>query len=75
MTLLDPPLMGEDVSSGLPILMLAMDIVGSSCVFLTVDSEGLMALQDASKIKSDWRYDMRESRWYDASIGLGENDG
>ena len=75
MTLLDPPLMGEDVLSGLPILMLAMDIVGSSCVFLTVDSDGQMALQDVKEIRSDWRYSMPEERWYDASIGLGDKDG
>jgi len=70
MTLLDPPIVGEDVKSGLPVLMIAMDIAGSSCVVVTSDSEGLMRLQNIDEVRSDWRYDMASSKWYDASVGL-----
>ena len=74
MTLLEPPIMGEDLKSGLPVLMIAMDIAGSSCVFLTVDMEGLLNLQSQSELKSDWRYDMKGKQWYDASVGLTKDD-
>jgi len=73
MTLLDPPIMGEDLKSGLPILMIAMDLAGSSCVFLTVDMEGLMRIQAEKEIRSDWRYDISKRKWYDASF-QGEDD-
>ena len=73
MTLLDPPIMGEDLKSGLPILMIAMDLGGSSCIFLTVDMEGLMKVQQAAELKSDWRYDLTKKKWYDASF-TGEED-
>ena len=65
--------MGEDLKSGLPILMIAMDLAGSSCVFLTVDMEGLMRIQAEKEIRSDWRYDISKRKWYDASF-QGEDD-
>jgi hypothetical protein len=65
MILLDPPFLGEDASSGLPVLMVAVEIAGSSCVFLTVDSEGEIRLVDCERVKSDWRYDYDKREWYD----------
>lgn len=67
MTLLDPPLLGEDIKSGLPVLMFAMDITGSSCVFVTMGTEGEINLQDASAVRSDFRYDYDKKEWYDKS--------
>jgi len=79
MTLLDPPILGEDLASGLPIMLIAMDMVGASCVFLTVDMEGLIRVQYDKDVKTDWRYSLEKRRWYDASIGvdavLGDDDG
>lgn len=70
MTLLDPPLLGEDISSGLPIQILAMDMVGDSCVFLTVDMDGLIQVQVHKAVKLDWRYSLEKRRWYSASLGV-----
>jgi hypothetical protein len=73
MTLLDPPFLGEDKQSGLPVLMIAMDLVGSSCVFLTVDMEGLLRVQYDKELRTDWRYDLKKREWYDKS-SLGSED-
>ena len=75
MTLLDPPILGEDLDSGLPVMLIAMDLVGSSCVFLTVDMEGLIRVQSEKEVKTDWRYSMEKRKWYDASLGMDEDDG
>ena len=73
MILLDPPFLGEDVKSGLPVLILAVDIAGSSCVFLTNDMEGRLQLLKPDEVLSDFRYDMKAGKWYDASVGLKED--
>lgn len=70
MTLLDPPILGEDIKSGLPIMLIALDLKGDSCVFLTVDMEGLIRVQYDREIKTDWRYSLEKRKWYDASLGV-----
>ena len=70
MTLLDPPILGEDLASGLPIMLIAMAMVADSCVFLTVDMEGLIRVQYDKDVKTDWRYSLEKRKWYDASIGV-----
>jgi hypothetical protein len=66
-TLLDPPLLGEEVKSGLPVLIFAMDVAGSSCVFVTFGTEGEIRMQDVSEVRSDFRYDYDKREWYDKS--------
>jgi len=72
-TLLDPPLLGEEVASGMPVLIFAMDVAGSSCVFVTFGSEGEIKLQAASDLKSDFRYDYDKREWYDKSSASAES--
>jgi len=73
MTLLDPPIRGDDLASGLPIQIIAMDLVGESCIFLVVDIEGLLSVKHHDQIKFDWRYDLNKHRWFDAAYGLDED--
>lgn len=67
MTLLDPPLLAEEVKSGLPVLLFAMDVTGSSCAFVAFGTEGEIQLLEAAEVKSDFRYDYDKREWYDKS--------
>ena len=70
MIMLEPPILGEDLASGLPIMLIALDLKGDSCVFLAVDMDGLVRVQRDKDVKIDWRYSLERRKWYDASIGV-----
>jgi len=72
-TLLDPPLLGEEVKSGMPVLIFAMDVAGSSCVFVTFGTDGEIKLQNVSDILSDFRYDYDKREWYDKSTKVADD--
>jgi hypothetical protein len=74
MTLLDPPIFGEELASGLPVLLIAMDLAGSSCVFLVVDMEGLLSVKYDRELKTTMRYDLKKKEWYDNDALAVEDD-
>lgn len=75
MKVFKPPFYAEDVTTGLPVLIWAMEIGGSGAVFLTVDIDGLVRVQRETDIRMDWRYDLNKKEWYDHSfLGVEEEE-
>lgn len=73
--LLDPVIFGEEIKSGLPCVILAVDFQGVSIVLLYADSEGYLHASEPSMLRTDWRWDLKKG-WYDATAQAeGELDG
>lgn len=70
--LLEPPLFGESLETGLPVVVIAVDFTGASTIALISDSDGNMSTCSVDKLRSDWRYDHQRNEWYDASVKAQE---
>lgn len=62
----DPPLFAEEVKSGLPAIILAVDFQGSSTLLLYADSDGYLHTGEPQDLRTDWRWDLKAEKWYDA---------
>jgi hypothetical protein len=63
----DPVLFGEEVQSGLPCVIIAVDFQGVSTLLLYADSDGYLKVAPPEQLRSDWRWDHKLG-WYDASV-------
>ena len=70
--LLDPPWFGTHKDSGLPVVVMAINWEGSSCLLLYADDAGYLDIEAPENIRTDWRYDMVEEEWFDAVIRARE---
>jgi len=66
MIIFEPQLRGEEVQSGLPIIILAGETEKGTVLYVT--GEGVMKVGPMSSVLIHWRYDMALGKWQDIDV-------